>query len=384
MDNSKIRSQFPILKKITYFDSAALVLKPQCAIDSSNEFYTNFSISSRTQDTPLGNFINQKVHETRQKTADLIDAQSDEIIFTSGTTQSLNTLAQMLGPIVNADDVILLSSYNHSSNMIPWIELAKAKKAKIIFSENIENDINPKVKIVALAQETNNFNVNFDIKKIYQKCLENDALLINDAAQSIAHEKSSLKYAHALVFSTNKLYGPTGLGVLAIKKELLAQIKPVEYGGGTLSAIDQNANWTPKKGIQIYEPGTQNLAGIFMFNSSLDFLNTVGYEQTQKILKELSLYLHQELKKIKNVEIYTVPGDSITLINVKNVNAQDVATYLGTKNIYTIAGIFCAPYLRNIQSQHSFLRISLGIYNTFEDIDKLIKELKEGGDFYAF
>ncbi|MHA3839524.1 aminotransferase class V-fold PLP-dependent enzyme [Mycoplasma sp. HF14] len=384
MNQRDIRKQFPILNKITYFDSAALVLKPKEASDAIYDYYCNKSISSRTADTPLGNEVNSTINRVRNKVANLLEAQDNEIIFTSGTTESINLFVNMFASLLEEGDEVLLSAYNHSSNLIPWIEAAKKSNAKIKISQNILQDINSKTKVVALSHETNNFNQNFNVKAIADKAHEVGAILFDDAAQAIAHQQVSLKEVDAIAFSTNKFYGPTGMGILAIRSNILSQLRPVKFGGGSVNAIDKNACWNPKQSIAVFEPGTPDIAGFFMFDKSLDFFQSVGYKQTQEILKELSKYLHDQLAQLPNVEVFTHAGDYIALINVKNINAQDVATYLGSKNIYTIAGIFCAPYLRNIQETYSFLRISLGIYNNKEDIDKLIDALKNGGDFYAF
>ncbi|UUM19516.1 MULTISPECIES: aminotransferase class V-fold PLP-dependent enzyme [unclassified Mycoplasma] len=378
------KKDFPAAKKITYFDSAALVLKPKISIDAVLNYYQNISISSRTADTPLGNLVNSTINSVREKVAQLIDAQKHEVIFTSGTTESLNYIANMLNSIITQDHEILLSSYNHSSHIIPWIELAQKKQAKVIIKEDLINAITPKTKIIALAQETNNFKQVQDIQAIYQKAEQVGAYVINDCAQSILHQKCSLTNSHVIAFSCNKFYGPTGMGVLAIQQNLLKQLKPTKFGGGSVNEINTNQTWTIKDTIAKFEPGTPNLAGFFMFDKSLDYFNNIGYETTQKVLGDLSIYLHNRLNKLKNVEVFSNPGDYIALINVKNINAQDVATYLGIKGIYTIAGIFCAHYLRNIKSNYSYLRISLGIYNTKKDIDKLIYHLKNGGDFYGF
>ncbi|WLP85934.1 aminotransferase class V-fold PLP-dependent enzyme [Mycoplasma seminis] len=382
--NKEIRKHFPILEKITYFDSAALMLKPIEAADAIYDFYVNKSISSRTADTPIGNEVNLTINRVRNKTAQLIDASENEVIFTSGTTESINLYVNMIAQTLNENDEILLSAYNHSSNLVPWIEMGKKIGAKVIISRDILKDINPKTKIIALSHETNNFNQHFDMEAISTKAHEFNAIVFDDAAQAISHEKVSLQVVDAIAFSTNKFYGPTGMGVLAIKSSLLSKLKPVKFGGGSVNAINENNHWEPKKTIASFEPGTPDIAGFFMFDKALDFFNSIGYEKTQSILKELSTYLHQELNKLPNVEVFSQAGDNIALINVKGINAQDVATYLGSKNIYTIAGIFCAPYLRNIQDSYSFLRISLGIYNNKQDIDKLVEELKNGGDFYAF
>ncbi|MFV8470519.1 aminotransferase class V-fold PLP-dependent enzyme [Mycoplasma sp. VS509_3] len=384
MNQNDIRKHFPILEKITYFDSAALVLKPKEASDAIYDYYCNKSISSRTADTPLGNEVNSTILRVRSKVANLLQANENEVIFTSGTTESINLFVNMFQSLLVPGDEILLSAYNHSSNLIPWIEMSKKVGAKIVIAQDILAAINPKTKIVALSHETNNFNQHFDIETIAAKAHQYGAFLFDDAAQAISHEPVSLQVVDAIAFSTNKFYGPTGMGVLAINKNLLTQLKPVKFGGGSVNAIDANACWDPKNTIAAYEPGTPDIAGFFMFDKALDFFDQVGYKQTQEILYELSTYLHEALSNLPNVTVYTKAGDNIALINVNGINAQDVATYLGSKNIYTIAGIFCAPYLRNIQDTYSFLRISLGIYNNKSDIDKLVEELKNGGDFYAF
>ncbi|VEU75988.1 aminotransferase class V-fold PLP-dependent enzyme [Mycoplasmopsis columboralis] len=378
------KNDFPAAQKVIYFDSAALVLKPQVAIDAIANFYSNISISSRTADTPLGNLVNLTIANVRKKVANLLDAKEHEVIFTSGTTESLNYIANMFEQLLDSEDEILLSAYNHSSNMIPWIELAKKIGCKIKIEEEIESHINKKTKVIAFAQETNNFAQSYNMNIIYQKAKQVGAYVINDAAQSISHQKASLKTADVIAFSCNKFYGPTGMGVLAIEESLLKKLKPTKFGGGSVSEISSPNKWTIRDTIAKFEPGTPDLAGFFMFDKSLDYFLEIGYEKTQETLKKLSMYLHEQLKTLDNIEVHSNSGDYIALINVKNINSQDVATYLGTKNIYTIAGIFCAHYLRNIKSTYSYLRISLGIYNTKEDIDTLIYHLKNGGDFYGF
>nr|WP_322958803.1 aminotransferase class V-fold PLP-dependent enzyme [Mycoplasmopsis canis]WQQ12127.1 aminotransferase class V-fold PLP-dependent enzyme [Mycoplasmopsis canis] len=384
--NNKIREQFPILNEITYFDSAALVLKPKIAVDAISEFYTSKSISTRTADTPIGSLINSKIDSVRSKIASLLDADANEVIFTSGTTESINLFVKMFGKLLKENDVILLNSYNHSSNIIPWIEIAKEIKAIVKMSENLVSDIRTlnNIKIVSLSQETNNFAQDFNLNEIYQEASKKDIYVFNDAAQAISHHKVSLTNSHGIAFSTNKFYGPTGLGALVIQKDLLKKLSPAKFGGGTVNEINKNLAWTAKTNIRAFEPGTPDLAGIYMFDKSLDFFNSIGYDKTQQILRDLSYYLHEKLSKLKNVEVFSRPGDFICLLNVKGIHPQDVATYLGSKNIYTISGIFCAQYLRNLHSEHSYLRISLGIYNNYQDIDKLVEELENGGDFYAF
>ncbi|WP_406613669.1 aminotransferase class V-fold PLP-dependent enzyme [Mycoplasma corogypsi] len=382
MNNKEIRALFPMANQVVYLDSAALVLKPQTAIDAMVDFYTNKSISSRTSDTKIGYLVNQKINQVRQKVADLLDADSSEIIFTSGTTESINNFAYMFSQTLTQGDIVLLSAYNHSSNMIVWIELSKKYGFTVEIVENLYENIRKGVKLVSLSQETNNFNANFNIEKIAQKAHEVGAFVFNDAAQAISHDKVSLKVVDGIAFSSNKFYGPTGIGVLAIKKEFLIKLKPAKFGGGTVVDVPKDHNnWTMRNTISAFEPGTPDLAGFFMFDAALDFFNSIGYQKTQAILDELANYLYDRLTEVEGLKIHTKRGDYITLVTFEKYGTQDVATYLGSKDIYTISGIFCAPYLRNIYENHSYLRISLGIYNNYEDIDKLIEALEQG-DYY--
>lgn len=384
MDDLNIRKQFKIANKITYLDSGALVLKPKVAIDATIDFYENHSVSHRTSDTPLGIKSQQVINLVREKVAKLTDSKTSEVIFTSGATDSLNRIALMLEKFLKKGDEILLSSYNHSSNFVPWINIANRTGAeiKVSKSKELEKEITPKTKIIAFGQVTNNFDIKLNLDKIYKKAKEIGAVVINDAAQALVNEKVSHKNSDVIAFSANKFYGPTGLGCLIIKENLLKKLSPVTFGGGAIVAIEDEKCFLLKDSIQAFEPGTPNLAGIFMFNKSLDFFENIGgYKTTSKILRELSNYVYDQLSKIKDIEIYTNRGSQILLFNIGKFNSQDIAHYLGTKNVYVRAGTFCAQYLKNIKQEKSYVRVSLGIYNNKKDIDKLVKELKNGGDF---
>ncbi|WP_245595520.1 aminotransferase class V-fold PLP-dependent enzyme [Mycoplasma simbae] len=371
-------------KQILYFDSAALSLKPDVAVQACNDFYNKFSVSVRTANAPLGIKNNDLINNLRVKVAKLLDSNTDEtsVIFTSGTTASLNMFAQIFANNIEKDDEILISAYNHSSNFIPWIEIAKNKGAKVIVEENLINSINPKTKVVALTQMSNNFNFRNDLAKIYELAKKFNCIVVNDAAQAVVYEQVSMKYCDVTAFSANKFYGPTGLGVLAVKNELLKNLEPVNFGGGSVLNIDSACQWVKKDTIEQFEPGTANFAGMYMFDKAIDFFNEhIGYEKSNKILEELSLFAYKSLKKIPNIQIYTNPSDHIILFNIAGVDSHDVAHYLGTQNIYVRSGLFCAHYVRNIKDQNSYVRVSLGVYNTKNEISKLVKALRNGGDF---
>lgn len=384
MEVKKIRSLFPMLQQdIVYLDNGALVQKPISVINAMNDFYTKYSISNRTSDSKLGIFVNDKINQTKRMCAQLIDAFEDEIIFNSGTTEGLNYSAQILTDLVSEGEEIIISQYNHSSHIIPWIELGKRKKLKLVFSKDIISDINAKTKIICLTQVNNNFNIEINLQEV-KKCADKvNAIIVNDVAQAISHEKVSSKYADIIAFSANKFFGPTGLGVLYVKQSLLNKIESKKYGGGAVDRIEKDGSWKRSRSVSQHEPGTLNIAAIFGLYEAIVFFNSLDLKLMQNYLFDLSKYLHLELHKLSNIKIYSNPGDNIVLIDVINSTAQDVASYLGHKNIYVRSGLFCAKYLEHIIDK-PLLRISLHFYNNKADVDTLIKALKEGGDFLDF
>ena len=375
---------FPMLKNnLVYLDNAALTLKPQIVIDAITNFYTNVSISNRTQDSVLGIEVDSKINQTRKKVAKLLDCNDDEVIFTSGATDSLNYASLLFEKLLTKDDEIILSKLNHSSNIIPWIEMARRSGAKIVLSTEILKDISEKTKLICLAQVNNSFQASENLDLIYRRAKEVGAYLINDAAQAVAYQKTSFKNSDVIAFSTNKFYGPTGFGVLAIKKEILDQCDAKRYGGGSVDYITANNEWKSKDSILMHEPGTMHLAGIFGLNASLDYFNSLDLKEVNKYIDDLAKYLFDDLSKIDNVRISSKRGDSIVLFYVKGIEPQDVSSYLGHNNIYVRSGFFCNQYLKHIKDK-SYIRISLSFYNTKEDIDELCSSIKKGGDFLGF
>ncbi|UUD37045.1 Probable cysteine desulfurase [Mycoplasmopsis californica] len=381
MNHQEIVKCFPARKHMTYLDSSALALKPQEAIDAMNHYFTNISVSTRTRDTKLGVHVIDVIAETRQLVADLVDAKFNEVIFTSGTTESLNMFVYMIEPLVKAGDEILLDVLNHSSNMVSWVELAKRKNCKIVFSHDVTQSITAKTKIIAMAQKPNTFIKHYDMNKLYKQCKKQGIILVNDAAQAIVNEKVSLTNCDMIAFSANKLYGPTGLGCLIVKEDLLVKLEPVKMGGGIFSRIQKDGGPVFKTDVARWEAGTPNVAGIFMFNASLKFFNKIGYKQTNEILEELALYAYEKLSKVKNIEIYSQPKDCIIMFNIKKVFCEDVALYLGKHNVYVRSGFFCAQYLQHVKTEPGFVRVSLGIYNTKADIDHLVDVLSKAKSY---
>ncbi|QJR43960.1 aminotransferase class V-fold PLP-dependent enzyme [Mycoplasma miroungirhinis] len=381
------KNRFPMLinnPDLVYFDNAALSLKPDVVCEAGNDFYTKYSVSTRTKDSKLGHKTSTFIYQTREKLASLLDADENNVIFTSGSTESLNQIAMMIEDIVEDGDEILFSIFNHASNVLPFFYYLQNKNITYkYFSDQQEllNMISSKTKIICLSQITNNLNIDYNLDEIYQLCLKNDAFLINDAAQAIGYKKVTIKNSDAIIMSANKFYGPTGLGTMIFSKRLFHKLRPKKFGGGASKYL----NYTDSLSPLAFEPGTHNYAGIFQLNAALDFVFAIGLENINKKVNYISHLLHNKLKLLDNVILYSKPGDSICLFNVKNVASQDVASYLGNNSIYVRSGTFCAWFMENISEFHgTYVRISLAFYNDESDVDKLIAKLKTGGDFIDY
>lgn len=371
------KEDFPLLNKITYLDNAASILKPKSVVEAMDDFYYNFPMNPHSGDTPLGIKAVQAVANTRSKVAKLLSCNEDEVIFTSGTTDSLNKVAYMLEPLFKAGDEILLSYTNHNSNIIPFVEMAKRTGAKIVISENVLEAINEHTKLISLPQKENSIMLHTDLNKVYEIAKARNIILINDAAQAITTEKVSLDNADVVVFSSNKLFGPTGSGVLAVRKELLNKLRPTTFGGGATAFLKMDTTYGVKESIERFEAGTPNTAGIIGMGAGIDYFN--AHTEDLKSLKELAKYAHDQLSTNKDITIHSQRGDEIIIFNVGNVPSQDVVDALSRKNIYLRSGVFCASL--NRADQNGSVRCSLAIYNTREDIDKMVNAIREGGFF---
>ena len=337
-----LREEFPMLQHdLVYLDSGALVQKPQMVIDAINDFYTKYAISNRTSDSILGIQTEQMITNVRMKTAKLLNVHWSQIFFNSGTTEGLNYAAQLLAQLIEPDDQILISPYNHTSHIIPWVEIAKQKQAKVIFSEDFLKDLNEKTKIICYTQINNTFNNSVDLKTLKAQAKQFGSIIVNDAAQAISHEQVDGQDADIITFSTNKFFGPTGLGIIYINDKILNAVWPKKYGGGAVQTIAKDGSWKPNdQHFQRHEPGTLNLAAIYGFNKALDFFNSFKLSEMQTYLKELTNYAHQQLAKLTNIEIKSKPDDLIILFDVLNSSAQEVSSY------------FCLLYTSDAADEH--------------------------------
>lgn len=397
------RENFPILnelvhgQKLVYLDNAATTQKPQLLIDAIAKAYSHWNANVHRGVHHLSQVATQKHEEARQKVAKLIHAQSEEeIIFTKGTTDSINMLARSFGDaMVGEGDEIIVSQLEHHSNIVPWQMLCERKKAvlKVIplqedLSLNIEafkEILNEKTRLVSVAHVSNVLGVVNPIEDIIRLAHEKGVAVCVDGAQSVPHLAVDVQELDCdfLVFSAHKMYGPTGLGILYGKKEWLDKLPPAEGGGEMIEHVSfekTTYNVLPYK----FEAGTPNYVGSYAFGKVIDFVQEVGLEQIAEHEHKLAKYLEAQLALLPNVRVYAagLPKAGAVSFNVYRedealIHPFDVGVLLDRQGIAVRTGHHCAEPLIDYLQVPGTVRASVAIYNTIEDIDTFVVALKK-------
>ena len=386
------RDDFNILKSgIIYFDNGATTLKPKILGEAVLDYYNNYSSNAHRGDYTLSLKASEKYEETRQLVKKLINASSkDEIAFTSGTTDSINKIVfGYFENILKEGDEVLLTKSEHASNLLPWFELADKLNLKIKYIEldsnhevlisNLKKAITDKTKVISIAHISNVVGDVRPIKEIATLAHKNNILTLVDGAQSVPHMKVDVQDLDIdfLTFSAHKMCGPTGVGVLYGKKELLKDIKPIIFGGGMNADFSHDGTRIYKSMPDRLEAGTPNIAGVIGFGYVIKYLMDIGFDNIHKYEIELKNYLVKRLKEIPEITIYNANSESgIVTINYDGIFPQDLSIYLDKYNICTRAGNHCAKILKDEIHIKNTCRISLYFYNSKEEIDKLIEALK--------
>ena len=389
----KVKPDFPIFynSDLVYLDSAATSQKPKIVLDAVNSIYTRSNANVHRALYSLGSKSTEKYERSRQKVANFINANSSkEIIFTSGATESLNLLAHSLGMNFSSGDEILISEMEHHSNIIPWQQLAKRTGAKIQFipiTPNGELDLtqakklfNSNTKIVSITHISNVLGTINPIKEISSIAHQCGAILIVDGAQGAAHKKVDVKDLECdfYVFSGHKMLGPTGIGVLWGKLNLLDEMEPFMGGGEMIDKVTMtSATWNevPYK----FEAGTPNFVQAIGLGTAIDYLESIGMDYITYSEEQLTSYALDKLQKFDNIEIYGNASKRIGVIsfNIKNIHPHDLAQFLNEYNIALRVGHHCAQPLLSRLNETSTARLSTYIYNDEQDIDKLCSALQE-------
>lgn len=385
------REDFEVLKQdIIYFDSGATCLKPNILGKVTSEYYNEYSANAHRGDYDISLKVDSKFEGTRQLVQKFIGAKrKEEIIFTSGATDSMNKIIfGYFKKYLNKGDEVLLTKSEHASNILPWFELQDEigiiikyiplNKDLKVTMESVKSSISEKTKVISIAHITNVVGDVRPIKEITEYAHLNNILVVVDGAQSVPHMKYDVDYLDIdfLAFSAHKMYGPTGVGILYGKYELLNNIHPTEFGGGMNSVFNND-------GVRIYnelphllEAGTPNIAGVIGLGAIIEYLNNICMDRVNKYELELRKYAIEKLKENKNIIIYNENSESgIIAFNMKDIFAQDLAIYLNKYKICVRAGNHCAKILKDELGIKNTCRISLAMYNTKEEIDYLIKVL---------
>lgn len=397
MDLNKYRKDYPFFEKnpdIIFFDNSSTALKPKCVIDAVNHYYTDLCVNAHRGDYYLSYKVDVEIEEARNEVAKFIDCEENEVAFTSGTTEGMNLIAQgYCKKILKPGDEILISELEHASNILPWFEIAKQTGAIVKYVE-LENNkitvdgfrksITNKTKIASFAYVSNVLGYKIDAKKICEVAHGHNILFILDGAQATPHMKVSMKDLDCdfYVFSGHKLGSPTGIGVMYGKVKYLQECDPILLGGGMNKKIEKDGSYTVYNSVRKFEAGTPHIEGILGLGAVVKYINSVGFDYIEKKEKELKQRALNGLRKMEHIEIYNDESEANTIaFNIKNVFAQDSASYFAKYNICLRAGQHCAKLIDGVINTYASLRCSFYFYNTIDEVDKFIQVASKGSDF---
>jgi len=406
LDTAAIREQFPILarevhgRSLVYLDNAATTQKPQSVIDALSRYYSTMNANIHRGLHTLAEEATAAYEDTRRKVADFIGASSHrEVVFTRNTTESLNLLAYTLGSRLRPGDEIVLTTAEHHSNLVPWQLVTQRTGAVLRFIElnddqQIDVDtaraaINANTRIVSIVHMSNVLGSVAPVAEISEMARSVGATMIVDAAQSAPHMPLDVSQLGAdyLAFSAHKMLGPTGVGVLWGRQDLLADLDPFLGGGEMISVVTrEESSWAalPHK----FEAGTPNIADVVAFGAALDFLNEVGMDAIAAHGADLTHYAVERLSRLEGLDIYG-PSDpaersAVIAFNYRDIHSHDVATILDRSGIAIRAGHHCAQPLMRTLEVPATARASFYLYNERSEVDALVDGLLEAGERFGF
>lgn len=406
MDIQKIRQDFPILgeqvngKDLIYLDTSATSQTPLKVIEAMNDYYREYNSNVHRGVHTLGTKATDAYEKARMKVRSFINAKRfEEIVYTRGTTAAINLVARSFGDLVIEEgDEIVVNEMEHHANIVPWQQLAKRKGAELVFIpleedgtialDSVKKAMSDKTKIVAITHVSNVLGTINDIKSIAEIAHAHNAYISVDGAQAVPHMAVDVQDLDVdfYAFSGHKMLGPTGIGILYGKAELLDKMEPIEYGGDMIDYVYKTeSTWTdlPVK----FEAGTPMIAEAVGLNAAIDYITELGLDNIYQHEKELVRYAYDKMSAIEGIEIYG-PGKGnragLITFNLKGVHPHDLATALDSEGIAVRAGHHCAQPLMKWCKASSTARASFYIYNTIEEIDQFIESLEKTKEFFSY
>ena len=401
MNIEEIKKDFPIFenKNIAYLDSGATTQKPRYVLDKINEYYEKSNANPHRGAYSLSVEATELYEGARAKIANFINAKyPEEIIFSKNASESLNLVAYSYGlDNLSEGDEVVLSIMEHHSNLVPWQMVTKKTKSTLKYmyinkdfelsKEEIESKITDKTKIVAITQVSNVLGTINNVKEIIKYAHKKGAKVLVDASQSIPHMKVDVRDLDAdfLAFSGHKMLAPLGIGVLYGKREILNKMNPFLMGGDMIEYVyEQNTTFAPLPNK--FEAGTQNVEGVVGLAAAIEYIEKIGYDEIDKIEKEVVSYAIDELSKLDFLTLYMTPNrenhSSVISFNINGVHPHDVASILDSENVCVRSGNHCAQPLMRFLGIDSTCRASFYFYNTKEDVDRLVKALNKAYNMF--
>lgn len=392
------REDFSMLDSdIVFFDNGATTLKPSCVVSKMVDYYTKYTSNIHRGDYEAAAITNKLYDNVRNIVKEFINCNSsEEVIFTSGATSALNLVVfGYMKKHLKKGDEVLITKAEHASNVLPWYKLAEEIGIVVKFIplneqfeltvDNVLNAITEKTRVISIAQVTNVIGDVRDTKEIGKICKEKNILFCVDGAQSVPHMKVDFIDSNMdfLVFSGHKMCGPTGVGVLVAKKHLLDDMNPMFYGGGMNQYFEYDMSYELKSAPIKFEAGTPPIAEVIGLGEAINYLLSIGMDHIHQHEMKLKKYMVEELSKISNIVLYNKNSNSgILAFNIEGVFAQDASIYLNHYHIYVRAGNHCAKMLKDEINIKNTVRVSMYLYNNTDDVDRLVKVLKQSKDIF--
>ena len=403
LDVEAVRKDFPILNQIVndeplvYLDNAATTQKPRQVLRAITDYYENDNANVHRGVHTLAELATAAYEAARERARSFIHAASTkEVLFTRGTTTGLNWVARYAESVLQPGDEVLISVMEHHSNIIPWQEACKETGARLIYAylkdgmldlADFQSKLTEKTRFVALAHVSNVLGVVNPIKEIAELVHQTNALLVVDGAQSVPHMKIDVQDLDVdfFAFSGHKMLGPTGIGVLYGKEELLERMSAVEFGGEMIDFVyEQEATW--KELPWKFEAGTPNIAGAIGLAAAIDYLDKIGMETVHQYEQELIAYVFPKLQAVEGLTIYgsedLTQRSGVISFNLAGLHPHDVATALDYEGVAVRAGHHCAQPLLSYLGVSATVRASFYLYNTKADCDKLVEALQKTKEFF--